>query len=232
MKRALISPLLVAASLLFLTSQSTAQVTLYDNTLVDPPFQFADIIGVAFTEGSEKIAQQFKTAGSPLQLSEVSIQLQRLGSPTGSVNVELWEGVDAPTSHLGTIGSFDLTSLSDSPEFVTFDGLTNDLASDTSYFVLLNNDDAVISGLANTYRFGLLGQIDDEQSDGTNGAIRVMGANPDWLPLRDLQACDPSGACPNYLRMSVTAVPEPVSSLLLLSGIVMLAGLNRRNSRA
>ena len=62
-----------------------------------------------------------------------------------------------------------------------------------------------------TYYCGLLGRVDDRQDEGTNGASLVRGsatAGSTWTPLTDLAGCHPSGACGDYLRMTVQAVPE------------------------
>ena len=189
-----------------------AESSLYDNISVEPfPYQFDDVIGLKFDDRTEPLAQQFRT-GDNNNLNSVTLNIQRIGSPTGEVAVEIWEGSEAnvPATRLATVGSFDVAAISSTrPETITLDALVTGLDRNSSYYVVLNNQATDITS-SNTYRFGMLGRVDDEQAEGTNGAEHMLAsstAGATWRPLGELLGgCHPiEGTCANYLRMSVTS---------------------------
>lgn len=211
-----------------------AQQTLYDNLTVGAIPAFGDAIGPRYDSGMDRVGQQFLTT-SEARLSSVSVHLQRVGMPNGTVAFELWDGEDAPSNLLATIGTFDISSVATTAmHFVTFDNLATQLAADSSYFVVVNAEGTDIESFDDTLRFGLTGRIDAEESEGTFGAARVLDSleGEPWVTIADALGCHPSGACPNYLRMSVEAVPvpEPSTFALCAVGLVVVA-LRRRHRR-
>lgn len=123
-----------------------------------------------------------------------------------------------PSSLVATVGTIDLQDLSSRPEEVTFETLVTGLSPNARYHVVLNNENTTISSIQSSYRMSLLGVTNDEQSEGTNGAARILSSSPtmfngEWRPYSDaldmmgfgsIDGCY-RGACANYLRMSVTS---------------------------
>ena len=191
---------------------SSAQTALYDNLdFALPPS--GESIGPRFVDNSELTAQQFWTTHAH-RVSSVGVHVQRVGSPTGEVSVEIWNdnGGDTPGSHVETIGSFDVASISTASEVVHFPDLNLDLLPESPYYVVLNNSGTSINSAQDSYRTGMLGLNEDDQAHGTNGAAFVAGSAPtefegEWIPVRDPRSlgCHPQFGCPNYLRMSVEA---------------------------
>jgi len=182
-----------------------AQVTLNDNLHLDPgpagsPF------GPQFDTRKESLAQQFFT-GRADNLSSVTLSIQRKGSPTGTIDVQIWDdnGSGVPGNMIDTIGLIDLALLSAAPDDLTLHGTISDLDSNSSYFVVLDNRDTTING-RNSYRFGLI----DTDPEGTNGAGKVLITrlvSPDWLEIENpiVLGCHPRFGCPSYLQMQVVS---------------------------
>ena len=193
-----------------------AQVALYDNLDFALPTSGTPI-GPRFVDSTELLAQQFRTTAAS-NVSSVGIHVQRVGSPTGNVSVQIWTdtGTDAPSEPFQTIGAFDVATLSTTGEIVRFPDLNVDLLSQTPYYVVLDNSETSINSAQDSYRIGMLGLNEDDQAQGTNDAAFVTGSAPaefdgSWIPLRDPQSlgCHPQFGCPNFLRMSVEATNAP-----------------------
>lgn len=215
---------------------ATGQVILYDN-LGGQPFS-----GPRPDAGDRYIGQQFLT-GDFGNVSSVTVSLQRVGTSSGPLHVQIWDddGAGRPGSVVGTVGSVDLASLSASPAFTTVDGLITGLSPHTPYYVVLDTIDANILNLDNTFRVGTRGS-----SMGTGGADKVLATNgPDnvpWVVLSDfLVIPDPPPPTPpgfdpdsftsgptlgvNFMQMQVSSIPEPSSVVLGLVGLVAAIGL-------
>ena len=217
MKPKLRLSLITAVIPLFIADGLTAAgVALYDNIDVEPLVQSSGFIGLQFDDRNERLAQQFKTRESDT-ISSVSLFLQGKGSPTGHVAVEIWDGaVDGtPGDFVATFGTFDVAALTSgdpraepSNHIVTLNNLLTGLSAHSDYYVVLNNLGTDING-SNTYRFGQRGRVDDAQDEGTHGADQMMASAPpslSWTNVNDLLGgCHPTGACSNFLRMSVMA---------------------------
>lgn len=218
-----IRSLLVACILSIVWSgSSNAGLILYDNTSI--PFGEI-IIGPRFGPGEDaRIAQPFLSNGAT-KVSSVSIGLQRLGLPSGTVRVEIWDddGSGVPGALVGTVGTLGAMSLSTEAEFVVFDDPVFGLAMDSSYFVVLDASEVVIPDLDNTFRFA------DATSDfGTNGAGKLLAeVGTEWLVLDDLLGPGPGGRRANFLQMSVASVPQPPTMLLLALGLVGAALISK-----
>ncbi|MEZ6121113.1 MAG: dockerin type I repeat-containing protein [Pirellulaceae bacterium] len=184
-------------------------VALFDN--LEFPFDKVDV-GPRFDSRRETLAQQFVT-GNTDNISSIALRLQRVGSPSGNVMVEIWEdgGQGEPGTLISTVGSFDVATLSTTPEVLEFDALITQLSPNSRYHLVLNNEDTNISSANNSYKFGVRGHTSDVQDEGTNGAAMtlVTDTGGNWRILSDPSffGCNPTnGHCPNFLHMSIEAV--------------------------
>ena len=214
MKRNHFSSMMLTVCLCWMPAQfvfaqnAIGQISLYDNMELPR----AGVIGPRLESKQRDLAQQF-VMGDSDNVSSISLFLNRRGSPRGEVGVEIWEngGSGVPSSLVTSVGTIDLQDLSSSPEEVTLETLVTGLSPNARYHVVLNNENTTISSIQNSYRMGLLGQSNNEQSEGTNGATRILSSSPtmfngEWRPYLDALAAGCwLSSCPNYLRMSVTA---------------------------
>ncbi|MCS7126550.1 MAG: hypothetical protein NZ929_06560 [Aigarchaeota archaeon] len=84
-------------------------------------------------------AQQFITPNkNNLALKDVSLRLQRYGSPTGTLYVELWsDSGDLPSSKIADIGSISVPTISTSYTYYTFTpSSTISLSPNTKYWIV------------------------------------------------------------------------------------------------
>ena len=207
MFRTLLAQAAIAAvcSSCLLLEYSHAQSVFYDNMQVD----VGNPVGPRSDDNRDKEAQQFLT-GLDDNVASISLTLQKVGSPRGEVSVQIWteSGNGVPGTNLGTIGAFDVATLSHSPQRLTLNGVVDGLLPDTAYFVLFDNSATNINSFDNTYRHG----ITDDLPEGTNGAAKVMSSSPDvsngdWLLFEDprVLGCHPVFGCPSYLQMQVAS---------------------------
>ena len=227
MKRNHLSSIMLTVCLCWMPLQfvfaqnATGQTSLYDNMELLPISNVpgSDWIGPRVSTRRRNVAQQF-VMGDSDNVSSISLFLNRVGGPQGEVGVEIWENGESgvPSSLVTTVGTIDLRALSSRPEEVTFETLVTGLSPNARYHVVLNNENTTISSIQNSYRMSLLGRPNDEQSEGTNGAARILSSSPtmfngEWRPYADaldrmgfgsVDGCY-RGNCANYLRMRVTA---------------------------
>lgn len=188
-----------------------ARAILFDNMDLEPIENIPGAIGPRFTSSREDNAQQF-LVGEYTNVSSVSLLVNKVGSPTGEVKVEIWEDREpgVPSSLVTEVGTIDLAELPNGRTEVTFDTLVTGLSPDSAYHLVMNNLNTNITSAQDSYRIGVLGNVNDPQKEGTNGAAFMLGSSPEefngaWTPVLDSLGCHPSGGCPNFQRMTVTA---------------------------
>ena len=195
MKRNHFSSMMLTVCLCWMPAQfvfaqnAIGQISLYDN--MELPRINSSIIGPPLESKQQDLAQQF-VMGDSDNVSSISQFLNRHGGPRGEVGVEIWEngGSGVPSSLVTTVGTIDLQDLSSRPEEVTFETLVTGLSPNARYHVVLNNENTTISSIPNSYRMGTLGRSNDEQSEGTNGAARILSSSPtmfngEWRPYSE-----------------------------------------------
>lgn len=131
-----------------------------------------------------KFGQQFLLDESDT-VTEVRLSLFRVGSPSGSVRVELWsdDGLDLPGSLIGTLGLFEAAEVVDGSTLLTFDNPVSGLTPYRSYWIVLNFAEALVS-TENGIGWNMV-----ESDEGTNGAAKAAAQGRlscgVWVALSD-----------------------------------------------
>lgn len=171
----------------FTCCHAQAQITLFDNTGGGP------VSGPKFDPGDRFLAQQFLT-GDHDNVSSISVALQRVGSPSGPINLAIWDkdASGLPGELVGSLGTIDISNVTTTPSFVTFAESLSGLSPNTPYYVVLDSGDIPMDS-NNTLRFGVV-----DSDEGTNGANKVLALQSMRFLVRTrLQAKGPTtGKCP------------------------------------
>ncbi|MEM6599536.1 MAG: choice-of-anchor R domain-containing protein, partial [Cyanobacteria bacterium P01_C01_bin.69] len=156
-------------------------------------------------------------------------ELTDFGTPTGIVNVEIWDNdANLPTSRLGSIGTLDLGAtpiVNTEAQLTTFGEPVLDLSSNQPYWVVLNFENA------NVDFFNTIGWNSTSSAEGTNGAAKALASRNSgetWDILSEVLDSETL----NYFQASVvsTSVPEPSTVFCSLIAVGIFGGLKRRTS--
>lgn len=186
---------------------------LYNN--LDGQTYFADHVTDTGTQAFGPLYASFSTGSSASTLTDLQL---RLGADNpadgGSFTISLLSDASLnPGAVLASLGSV-LDSALSSTQSSVIDipiGTAIALAGDTRYWIELSSDN---SSATWAYSFDLSGPgVAGEYYDNIDGVY--SNNSSDW---------------PGAYQMSVTAVPEPLSVTLFLSGLVGVGVIRRRNS--
>lgn len=175
-----------------LSCYAYGQVAHYDNLGQQP------VAGPKFDPGDRFIAQPFQT-GPQEVVSSVIVNLYRNGSPTGLMNLEIWDDdAGIPGALVESVGSINTANLPGSPGYVAFD-TSIELSPNSTYHLLLDSG-SVPSSSSNSFRFGVA-----TTDSGTNGAGKLLYQIPSqgrWVTVDSVLPCNGS-SCANYWQVSV-----------------------------
>lgn len=194
-----------AVLLAWLPLPSSAAVVLFDNLSAGSPN------GSSGVSNTQWLAQGFSTTTAGFVLDEVSVQLWNNTGTTGNFELQVWDALGASGSPGSQVGSAIYTglaqSLSSSPSgLLTASSLGVTLAATTDYYLVARGTSLTdVPGPG----FSFPGSLAWNQTNVVTTPMRITtDSAASWLsPTRNS-------------FMSVTAVPEPSTGILLAAGFV------------
>ena len=187
---------------------SQAGVVLFDN-LSDAGSGSTGVTNTQWT------AQAFSTTATDFVLDEVSLRLwDQRGNTEGNFEIQVWDAAGASGSPGAQVGSAIFTglaeNLADSSSLLTISGLSVALGASTNYYLVARGTTLTRPEGSPSLRWDVTNGISSNAYASTNS-----GAS--WG----------SPSSYNFI-MSVTAVPEPSSGIMIAAGLAACAMLRRR----
>ncbi len=221
------------------TYASAGPMTIYDN-LASPPGPNGAPIGNGNAglgvPGLGPLADSFSTTTAGT-LTDVQLELQLMGVPTGQITAYLYSdtGAPSPGSQIGNpLGTILDSSVSNSGSIIDLSGLSYALAASTRYWIYLADTSTTVNPNSPGTSLWWYAAAD-------NSGVGVAGeysysaqASPAVIPNN---AYDQYGTGPYEMSVTINtaAIPEPSSAVLLGIGFaasLVFVGRVRRSRRA
>ncbi len=173
-----------------------------------------DVNGDVTINDAEWAAQAFTTLSGNV-IDSIIVNMKRDEFATGTVNLYIYDlgGDSKPLSQVAFVGSIDIaTELPGTPGNIAFTNLGINLASTTSYYLLMSG-----SGVSNgSARWSF---TDNEAGTGFPSLYsRTLNTGSTWTT--------PSSESPQM--MAITVVPEPSTLVLSAASAVAIGSIARR----
>ncbi len=205
---------LVAALIAVFTLNSSLQADLIVNNTPVVLFDNLSDAGSGSTgvTNTQWTAQAFSTTATDFVLDEVSLRLWDVrGTTEGNFEIQVWDAAGDSGSPGAQVGSAIYTGLAqnlpDASSLLTISGLSVTLGASTNYYLLARGT-TLSSG--DSLRWDVTSGI-------TSNAYASTTSGASWIGPRG-----------NNFYMSVTAVPEPSSGIMIAAGLAAWAMLRRR----
>jgi hypothetical protein len=187
---------------------SQAGVVLFDN-LSDAGSGSTGVTNTQWT------AQAFSTTATDFVLDEVSLRLwDQRGNTEGNFEIQVWDAAGASGSPGAQVGSAIYTGLAenlpDASSLLTISGLSVTLGPSTNYYLVALGTTLTRPEGSPSLRWDVTNVI-------TSNADVTTTSGASWFGPRS-----------NNFIMSVTAVPEPSSGIMIAAGLAAWAMLRRR----
>lgn len=170
------SMFIATVSTLALLSAAAKAAEVYDNLrlVIIPQHETAP------SASDRRFAQQF-LMGENDRVDDVVIRLTRVGMPSGSMTVELWDASESgwPASKLGDVGSIpDIALIETTATELTFENTVGDLMPSEEYWVVLNFGN---SSVAIDNSIAWAGFSTDVGTQGAAGALVSIDSGDSWF---------------------------------------------------